>query len=49
MYYAGAPIEIALFVLLGREWLARDGRECSRGIGHPAQKAGPDELVGHRR
>jgi putative membrane protein len=26
MYYLGAPVEIALFVLLGREWAARDRR-----------------------
>ncbi|GAA1318823.1 cytochrome c oxidase assembly protein [Pseudonocardia xinjiangensis] len=49
MYYAGAPIEIALFVLLGREWLARDGRERSRGCGHPAQTAALDEPVGDRQ
>jgi putative membrane protein len=26
MYYLGAPVEIALFVLLGREWAVRDRR-----------------------
>jgi putative membrane protein len=29
MYYLGAPVEIALFVLLGRQWAARDRRARS--------------------
>lgn len=47
MYYAGAPIEIALFVLLGREWLVRDGRERSRRGGrHPVPATAPNEPLG---
>jgi putative membrane protein len=30
MYYAGAPIELALFILVGMEWLARDRRDQTR-------------------
>lgn len=32
MYYAGAPIEIALFILLGKEWFVRDGRRRGREL-----------------
>jgi putative membrane protein len=31
MYYLGAPVEIALFVLLGLEWARRDRRRAVRG------------------
>lgn len=34
MYYGGFPVELTLFVLLGREWAARDRRR--HGTGPPA-------------
>jgi putative membrane protein len=40
MYYLGAPVEIALFVLLGAEWAARDRRS-----GRPAPLPRPADRV----
>lgn len=42
MYYGGAPVEIALMVLLGLEWL-RTQRSPSRDVG--SSKVGPDGAV----
>jgi putative membrane protein len=37
MYYLGAPVEIALFVLLGAEWAARDRRAAGDPHRSPAR------------
>jgi putative membrane protein len=39
MYYGGFPVELALFVLLGREWAARDRRR--HGAGPPSPQVSP--------
>jgi putative membrane protein len=39
MYYLGAPVELALFVLLGAEWAARDRRLSGAGPGPRARPA----------
>lgn len=48
MYYGGAPVELAIVVLLGREWLARQDRRRLRsaGVGDAFAPAGghPGEL-----
>ena len=40
MYYGAAPVHVALFVLLGREWLAGQRRARDRAQRQPSQPGG---------
>jgi len=40
MYYGAAPVHVALFVLLGREWLAGQRRARDRAQRQPSQPVG---------